>query len=90
MLIRQLCGISPMSSGAMWLKLLIFIFYSLVVVLERVNLVLLDSARVCQPYTTNKSYRTGGNKYWSVYNLTFVWPHKVILNHGEVFGLRKT
>ena len=58
---RRLCGFSPISSGVMWLGLSIFIFYSLVVVLERINLVLLGSIGACQSRTNNKSHRTGGN-----------------------------
>ncbi len=52
---------SPTSSGAKWLGLLTFIFHSMVVVLECVNLVLLGSAGECQPRTTNESHRIGGD-----------------------------
>ncbi len=52
---------SPTSSGAKQLRHSIFIFHSMVVVLERVNLVLLGSAGACQPCTTNESHRIGGN-----------------------------
>lgn len=54
-------ALSSTSDGARWLKLLIFIFHFLVVVLEHVNLVLLGSAGVSQPQSTNESHRTGGN-----------------------------
>ncbi len=51
---------SPTSSGAKWLDLPTFIFHSMVVVLEHVNLVLLGSAGVCQTRTTNESHKIGG------------------------------
>ena len=39
-----------------WLGLSIFIFYSMIIVLGRINLVLLSSTGVCQPYIINKNH----------------------------------
>ena len=47
---------SLIRSEAKWLRLLTFIFYSIVVVLECANFVLLGSAKICQPRTINESY----------------------------------
>lgn len=52
-------------------QLLFSIF--LVVMLERVNFALLGNAQICQPCTTNKSYKIGDNNarvYINLYCLT--------------------
>ncbi len=49
------------SSGGRWLELTNFIFYSMMVVLEHVKLVLPSSAGAYQTYTVNESYRIGGD-----------------------------
>ncbi len=68
---------SPTSSGAKWLRLPTFIFYSLVIVLKRINLVLLGSAGACQPRTTNESHRTGGDNggAWITSHCSAPWSH---------------
>ncbi len=52
---------SSIGFGAKWLGLSTFIFYSMVVMLKCINLILLSSAEVCQPCITNKSHKTGSN-----------------------------
>ncbi len=44
-----------------WLGLLIFILYSIVVVLEHINLVLLSCTRLCQPSIIKENHKTGGD-----------------------------
>lgn len=58
---RQLFRFNPTSFWAMQIRLSIFIFHFLVVMLEHINFILLGSARAYQPCTTNKSHKTGGN-----------------------------
>ena len=74
---RQLFGFSPTSFGAMRLGLSTFIFHSLVVVLERVNLVLsmkaIEQAAIMLERVQPR----------------IVQPHGATLKRGEVIGLRK-
>lgn len=59
----MLALISPkfMSFGVNRLGLLTIIYYSMVIVLEHINYVLLGSVGVCEPRTINETNRIGGN-----------------------------
>lgn len=52
---------NSMSFGTKQLRLSIYIFHSMMVILEHVNFWLLDNARVYQTCISNKNYKTGCN-----------------------------
>lgn len=67
-------GFSSTSFEAIHLKLLIFIFLSLVVVLEHINLVLLNSAEGYQPHIINKSHKTSDDHVRAYTTLHYLAP----------------